>query len=125
MDHMTSVGFRRDRSALADKRLKRDVFRRVLGYVQPYRRLVILFIIAVVVDAAVTAIPPLLLRSLIDKALPHKDRGLVTAIAAAAVGLAIADAVLSLWQRWLSSRIGEGLIYDLRVKLFDHVQRFP
>jgi ATP-binding cassette subfamily B protein len=125
MDHMTSVGFRRDRSALADKHLERDVLRRATTYVRPYRRQVILFITAVVIDAGVTAVPPLLLRALIDDALQHKNRELVTIIAVAAVALAVADAVLSLAQRWLSSRIGEGLIYDLRVQLFDHVQRFP
>src|SRR4051812_44015272 len=126
MDHMTSVGFRRDRNALADKRIERSVFRRVMEYVRPYKRLVILFVLTVIVDSAVTAAPPLLLKTLIDHALPpHSNRGLVTAIAIAAVALAVADAGLSLGQRWLSSRIGEGLIYDLRVKLFDHVQRFP
>ncbi len=122
---MTSVGFRRDRGALANKHLERDVLRRVMAYVRPYRKAVSFFVIAVIIDAGVTAVPPLLLRALIDHALKHKDRALVTEIAVTAIVLALADAGLSLWQRWLSSRIGEGLIYDLRVKLFDHVQRFP
>ncbi len=124
---MTSVGFRRDRGALSGKHLERHVLRRVTTFVRPYRTLVLWFVLVVVVDAGVTAVPPLLLRGLLDHALPphHHDRGLVTTIALAAVGLALADAALSLLQRWLSSRIGEGLIYDLRVKLFDHVQRFP
>src|SRR3954451_13115652 len=125
MDHMTSVGFRRDRKELADKRIERGVFRRVMLYVRPYRRLVIGFVLAVTADAAVTAVPPLLLRRLLDIALPDKNREMVAVIAVVAVALAVADAGLSLLQRWLSSRIGEGLIYDLRVKLFDHVQRFP
>src|SRR5439155_21241635 len=57
--------------------------------------------------------------------LPEKNRNLVALIALIAVGLAFADAMLSLLQRYLSSRVGEGLIYDLRVALFDHVQRMP
>src|SRR5207302_4135756 len=65
------------------------------------------------------------LKSLLDTAIPHKDRTLVMWIALGAVGLALANGVLSLVQRYYSARIGEGLIYDLRVALFDHVQRFP
>ena len=79
-----------------------------------------------IVGAAITAaIPPLLFRSLLDTAVPDKNRALVAGLALAAVGLAFANALLSLVQRWFSARIGEGLIYDLRVALFDHVQRMP
>ena len=99
--------------------------RRALGYVRPYRKILIGFLITVVLDAVVVAIPPLLLRSLIDKAIPEGSRSLVAILAATAVGLAFADAFLSLLQRWYSARMGEGLIYDMRVQLFDHVQRMP
>ncbi len=122
---MTAVGFRHDRRELADKHLERNVLRRVMTLVRPYRRLVIGFVIAIVAGAIVEALPPLLFKALIDNAIPNKRRGLVTVLALAAVGFALTDAGLSLVQRWLSSRIGEGLIYDLRVKLFDHVQRLP
>ena len=79
------------------------------------------------IDAIVMVIPALLVKALIDHALPpeHHNRHLVAVIALVAVGLAFADAMLSLLQRYLSSRVGEGLIYDLRVALFDHVQRMP
>ena len=78
------------------------------------------------VGAAVTAaIPPLLFRSLLDNAVPDKNRALVAGLALAAVGLAFANALLSLVQRWFSARIGEGLICDLRISLFDHVQHMP
>jgi ATP-binding cassette subfamily B protein len=50
---------------------------------------------------------------------------MVAVLATTAVALAFADAFLSLLQRWFSARMGEGLIYDLRVQLFDHVQRMP
>ena len=79
------------------------------------------------VDAVVMVIPAQLVKALVDHALPpeHHNRHLVAVIALVAVGLAFADAMLSLVQRYFSSRVGEGLIYDLRVALFDHVQRMP
>ena len=124
MDHRTLAGFRRDQT-LRGRQMNRQTMRRVLGYVRPYRAMLIGFVIAVVIDAVVTAIPPLLPRSLIDTALPEHSRSLVAILAATAVALAFADAFLSLLQRWFSARMGEGLIYDMRVQLFDHVQRMP
>ena len=125
MMHWSTVqGFRRD-EALRGRKLNRETMRRVLTWCAPYKRLLIGFIAAVVIDAVVMVIPPLLVRGLIDHALPEKNRNLVALIALVAVALAFADAMLSLVQRYLSSRVGEGLIYDLRVALFDHVQRMP
>ncbi|MGH9025206.1 MAG: ABC transporter ATP-binding protein [Acidimicrobiia bacterium] len=121
----TMAGFRRDSGALDGRRLERDVVRRVLRFARPYRALIIGFIIAVVIAAVVTAIPPLLFRALLDDAVPERDQEMVTLLAAAAVGLALANALLSLIQRWYSAKVGEGLIFDLRVSLFDHVQRMP
>jgi ATP-binding cassette subfamily B protein len=124
MDHRTVMGFRRD-EALRGRRMNRATLRRVWVWVRPYRRTLIAFLIAVVLDAVVVVIPPLLLRSLIDNAIPEKSRTLVALLAVGAIALAFADAFLSLIQRYYSSRMGEGLIYDLRVALFDHVQSMP
>ncbi|MGQ0803138.1 MAG: ABC transporter ATP-binding protein [Actinomycetota bacterium] len=123
--HMTVMGFRRDPDAVRGKRIERALVRRVLGLARPYRALLVGFLLAVIAAAVVTAIPPLLLKSLLDTAVPDKNRELVTALATGAVALALASAALSLIQRWYSARIGEGLIYDMRVALFDHVQRLP
>jgi len=125
MQHMTVMGFRRDPEAVRGKKIERALVRRVLGLARPYRGLLIGFLVAVIAAAVVTAIPPLLLKSLLDTAVPDQNRGLVTALATGAVALALASAALSLLQRWYSARIGEGLIYDMRVALFDHVQRLP
>jgi ATP-binding cassette subfamily B protein len=124
MDHRMMMGFRRD-EALAQRRIDRAVMRRVLTYIRPYTWQLVAFIVTVVLASIATAVSPLLLKALLDTAIPHKDRTLVTWIALAAVGLALANAVLSLVQRYYSARMGEGLIYDLRVELFDHVQRMP
>ncbi len=118
------MGFRRD-EAIRQHRIDRVVMRRVLTYIRPYLRPMIAFVFAVIAGAVTTALPPLLVRSLINTAIPHRDRSLVMWIALAAVGLALANAGLSLVQRYYSARIGEGLIFDLRVALFDHVQRMP
>ncbi|MET1000901.1 MAG: ABC transporter ATP-binding protein [Acidimicrobiia bacterium] len=124
MDYHTVRGFSRD-DTTRGKHVDRRVLRRVFTYVRPYRRPLIGFVVAVVGASIAAAIPPLLFRSLLDNAVPDKNRQLVAVLAIAAVALAFANAILSLVQRWFSSRIGEGLIYDLRVALFDHVQHMP
>jgi ATP-binding cassette subfamily B protein len=124
MDHRTIMGFQRD-EAIRQRRIDRAVMRRVWTYIKPYRRPLINFVASVVLGSIATAVTPLLLKVLIDEAVPHGDRGLVMWIALGAVGLALFNGVVSLAQRYYSARIGEGLIYDLRVKLFDHVQSMP
>lgn len=117
--------FSTDRRSLAGKRLERDTLKRVLRFARPYRGKLIFFVVTIVVLAIVDVFPPLLLRSLIDRAIPEQSRSLVIALAGAAAAIAIVNAALSLVQRWLSADIGEGLIYDLRTALFDHVQQMP
>ncbi len=123
--HQILQSFRRDAGATKGRRIERAVLRRVLGLCRPYRRLIIGFVVTVVLGSIVGAIPPLLLRALLDSAVQDQDEKMVLFLALGAVGLAILSAGLSLVQRWASARIGEGLIYDLRVALFDHVERLP
>ncbi len=103
----------------------RTVFRRVLGFARPYRAMLIGFVATIVFAAVVQLAPPLLFRQIIDQAIPQANIGLLHVLAALVVGAAVIDAVLSFGERWWSSRIGEGLIYDMRVMLFDHVQQMP
>jgi ATP-binding cassette subfamily B protein len=119
------MSWRHDPHAVAGKKVERALVRRVLHLARPYRRLLIGFLFCVIAAAFVTAIPPLLLRSLLNNAVPEKNRVMVTWLALGAVALAFTAAMLSLAQRWYSSKIGEGLIFDMRVKLFDHIQRMP
>src|SRR3954451_13457734 len=121
----TVSSFRRDPSAVKGKKLERALLRRVYRMTRPYRAALIGFLIVVIIGAVLGAIPALLFRALIDTAIPDKDQTLVLGLAAAAVAIALATAGLNLLQRWYSSRVGEGLIYDMRVALFDHVQRMP
>lgn len=125
MMHQTMMSFRRDPDAVRGKRVERQVLRRVLRMTRPYRGALIGFLIAVIAAAVVAVLPPLLFRELLDVAVPEKDTELVLVLALGAVALALASAGLNLLQRWYASRVGEGLIYDMRVALFDHVQRLP
>ncbi len=118
-------GFRNDPEELAGKHVEWKLLRRVFRLARPYRWLLAGFLFTAVAASITTVIPPLLFRSLLDTAVPDKNRALVAWLAAGAVVLAIANALLSLWQRWYSARIGEGLIYTMRVRLFDHIQRMP
>ncbi|MDX6256085.1 MAG: ATP-binding cassette, subfamily bacterial [Frankiales bacterium] len=127
---MDTAGFRTLRSFTRDpsvgkKRLSAGTVARVWGFAKPYRRALSIFLVTVVLDALVSVATPLLFRSLIDTALPQRRLSLVYGIALTVAGLAIFDAALSLIQRWYSARIGEGLIYDLRTQVYDHVQRMP
>ncbi len=115
----------RDTSDIEGASLQRGIVRRVWGFARPYRNQVIGFLAAIITAALLGIVPPLVFKAIIDDALKNGDRGKLTFLALLAVGAALADSLLSLVERWLSSRIGEGLIYDLRVRLFDHVQRLP
>src|SRR4029077_17657916 len=77
------------------------------------------------IDALITVVNPLLLRQIIDQGILRHDNELVIVIAIVVAAVAIFDAALGFAIRWFSARIGEGLIYDLRTQVFDHVQRQP
>jgi ATP-binding cassette subfamily B protein len=82
-------------------------------------------LVCIAAAAAIGSVPPLLVRDLIDSGIGRRDVSLVDVLAVAMVGLALATTALSLLNRWLASVIGERIIYDLRVSLFEHVQRMP
>ena len=120
--HMLLPG---DSAAIKGARLSRGAFRRVWFFARPYRRSISGFLTSIVVAALLSLVAPFAFRRILDHAIPDKNRGLITFLAGIVVAAAILDAALSIVQRWYSARIGEGLIYDLRVALFDKVQRMP
>jgi ATP-binding cassette subfamily B protein len=121
----TISGFRRDADMLRGRKIERQLLRRVLRMARPYRAQLVGFLLAVVIGAGIGVLPPLLFRALIDDGVSNKDETLVLVLALGAVALAIASAGFSLLQRYFSAKVGEGLIYEMRLKLFDHVQRLP
>ncbi|HEY9557584.1 MAG TPA: ABC transporter ATP-binding protein [Acidimicrobiales bacterium] len=114
-----------DPAAVAGAKLSRQLLRRVWTFARPYRRMIFGFLAIIVAAALVSLAPPLLFREILDQAIPNDDRRLVWVLAGVIVAAALADAGLALGERYLSSRIGEGVIYELRVSMFDHVQRMP
>jgi ATP-binding cassette, subfamily B, bacterial len=113
---------RTDRS-VADQKLARDTVRRVLGFARPHRRTISVFLVLTVFDAALVVVSPLLMKLVVDDGILKHDVGLVAWLAGLMALVAVVDAVLGIGIGYLSSRIGEGLIYDLRTSVFGHVQR--
>jgi len=110
---------------LARKPLAKGTARRIMRYARPYKRQIAVFLSTTVAGAASAAAVPLLLKFVIDSGVTPGRRDLVVWGAVAVAVLAVLDAVLGLAGRWASARVGEGLIYDLRTEVFDHVQRQP
>jgi ATP-binding cassette, subfamily B, bacterial len=113
---------RTDRDAVKS-RVERGTVRRVVGFARPHRRTIAFFLLVTVVDAGLVVVNPLLVRRLIDDGISKGNSGLVTVLALLMVGVALLGAVLSIFGGYFSSRIGEGLIFDLRNRVFGHVQR--
>jgi ATP-binding cassette subfamily B protein len=117
--------FRRDESVIHQK-LPPGIVRRIAKFAAPYRRMLAVFLVLIVVDAVIGAANPLIYRDIIDNGIiKHHNTHLIVGLALLVALLALADAGLSLWQRWVSARIGEGLIFDMRAKVFEHIQRMP
>lgn len=109
--------------SVKDQRLKPGTVGRIAKYALPYRRQLSLFLVTVVIDAILVVSSPLLLKQLIDKGVIPGNPGVVTQLALLVGAIAIADALFSMVGRWFSARIGEGLIFDLRTQVFNHIQR--
>jgi ATP-binding cassette subfamily B protein len=112
----------RDRS-VSDRKVNRVLVRRILGYAGTYRTLIIFFLITLVFVSLLSVAQPLMIPRLVDDGINKGNTQVVTVMALIIAVLAILDAGLGLVSRWFSSRIGEGLIYDLRTEVYDHVQR--
>ena len=123
--HSTWMSFRsltQDQS-VKNQKLKPGTLKRIARFAIPYKVSLTFFLITVVIDAFLVVATPLLLRKLIDDGVIPKNGELVTKLAFAVGVIAVLDALFSMAGRWFSSRIGEGLIYDLRKQIFEHVQR--
>ncbi len=112
-------------SAVAQRKLAPGTPRRVIGYAGPYKRHIAVFLALVILDSALVVATPLLLGAIVDKGVIPKDSAVVVHLSLIIAALAILDGLLTLVQRWYSSRIGEGLIFDLRTQVFTHVLRQP
>lgn len=109
--------------SVKSQRLKPGTLTRIATYAKPYKKYITLFLVTVIIDALLIVSTPLLLRKLIDDGVIPKNGALITELALLVGLLAIVDAAFNIAGRWFSSRVGEGLIYDLRSQVFAHVQR--
>ena len=114
----------RDRKLL-EHQVKKGTLRRSLKFARQYRGLLIIFLVAVILDAALSSVAPLLLRAIIDNGIAKHNQRLIIWLASITAILAISSAGLSLVERRISSVIGEGLIYDMRSRVFEHIQKMP
>jgi ATP-binding cassette subfamily B protein len=108
--------------SVKNAKLKPGTLKRIFAYAIPYKSVFALFLVCLIADAVLTIATPLLLKELIDNGVIPKDRSVVTTMAIAVALLAIASALVNIVVRWISAKIGEGLIYDLRSQVFRHVQ---
>jgi ATP-binding cassette, subfamily B, bacterial len=115
----------RDREAVKDATFDKRVLRRAWTFAHPFRWNIAGFLVTIVFDAVLALVPALLFRAIIDDAIPAGDRRQIWILGGLTVLVAVGDAALAIAQRWYSARIGEGLIYQLRVALFDKVQQMP
>ena len=115
----------RDTDAVKGAKVRQGDLRRVWRFARPYRASIIGFLVSILAAAFVALVPPFAFRRILDHSIPNHDHRGINILAGIVVGAALADATLAILQRWWSARIGEGLIFDLRVQLFDKVQRMP
>ena len=115
-------GFTRG-NADAQPHLTKDLLKRVAAYARPYTFKIALTLGTILVASLLGLVPPLLYRDLIDHALPQKDFARLNLLALGMIGIPLFDGLLGVGQRWLTSRIGEGIIADLRRALYAHIQR--
>ncbi len=109
--------------SVKDQKLKPGTIGRIANFAKPYKWPLVFFLITVVIDAFLIVATPLILRKLIDQGVIPHNGPLVTKLAIIVGVLAVADSLMSIVGRWFSSRIGEGLIFDLRSLVFSHVQK--
>lgn len=103
----------------------RETVRRVMTFARPHRRRIIAFVLVGIVEAVLTVATPLLAGRVVNAIVEGSDPSVVIWLAVLIAVIAVAGTGLSILGRFLSSSLGEGLIYDLRTAVFDHVQRMP
>ncbi|MDA3023371.1 MAG: ABC transporter ATP-binding protein, partial [Actinomycetota bacterium] len=123
MGMMMSAMFAREEAQ--NRRFDRTIARRAIGLARPYARRIAGYIVLIVTVSIISAVPPQLIRLIIDRAIPQGDLGLLWRLAGGLLLVAVLVAGLSMVERLLSSSIGEGFILELRTRLFRHVQGLP
>lgn len=103
--------------------IDRALLRRVWSYGRPYRPGLIGILLTILVISSLSVVPAVLSRYLIDNAIANKDLRLLTLLGLGMILVPLVNAAVGVVQRWLSSKVGEGIIFDLRCELYAHLQR--
>ncbi len=114
-----------DRSSLAEKTITAATRRRVWGFARRWQGWILVFVMTTIAATLLGLVAPLVIREIFDSAIAEGDSSYLNFLFAVLLATAVGEALLALLARRFSSGIGEGLIYDLRLQLFDHVQRMP
>nr|WP_233556046.1 ABC transporter ATP-binding protein [Galactobacter caseinivorans] len=96
--------------------------RRIGRLFTPYKGPLLLVVLLITGSSLVSLFQPFLVRGVIDDALPHANISLLAWLVAAMIAVAAITAVIGVWQTWISTRVGQGVMHDLRTKLFGHLQ---
>ncbi len=107
----------------AKPQVDRALLRRVWGYAKPYLSPLGLMLLAIVVTSIIDLLPPLLYRDLFDNVLPSKDMARLNILGLLMLAVPIISNLIGVGERYLSSRVGEGIIFDLRQSMYEHLQR--
>ncbi len=110
---------------LGDKKIDRAILWRIYDFARPYRRGLIIFLVLSVASAILTVATPVLAGRVVDVIVDGGNERQVVILALLIAGIALLDAAVGIAERWQSSKIGEGLILDLRRSVFNHVQKMP
>jgi ATP-binding cassette, subfamily B, bacterial len=112
-------------SSVIKQKVKAGTARRTLGYATPYSGLLALFLVVVIVDAAIGVVNPLIYRRIINNGILQGNSSLIIHLAILAALLGLSDSALGMAQTYLSSRVSAGIVLSLRTRLFEHIQQMP
>jgi len=104
-------------------KVSRGLLRRVGGHARPYWGWVGVILATILVISLLSLLPPLLIRDLLDHAIPQKDFRRLNLLALGMIGVPLVNGLLGVAQRYASATVGEGIIFDLRRGLYAHMQR--
>jgi ATP-binding cassette, subfamily B, bacterial len=125
MDNSWSLLNSMARQRNTPRSLAPGTLRRIIAFAKPHRRSLLIFLAFSTVSAMLAVATPVLAGRVVDGIVGHAEVTLVAGLAVLIALLAVLDAGIGLAARWQSSRIGEGLILDLRRSVYEHVQRMP
>jgi len=102
--------------------VSKELLRRVWQFARPYRGQIAVLLFTIILITGLSLLPPLLIRDLIDNALPNRNASRLNLLALGLIAVPLVNGIIGIWQRHASAVVGEGIIYDLRRALFNHMQ---